>query len=137
MTTVITGADRRRSREQVTNSRTRVLLLPLAFIFGLAAVAALPSFRQNPPLFGSVLGAAAVLLLGLGALWLRAGRRTLSITIDLRKQHYLQACAQGSVLLYWGYYWRPVYDAIPLIAVQLLFAYAFDMLLAWSRRDDY
>jgi hypothetical protein len=41
------------------------------------------------------------------------------------------------VLLYWGWYWRPVYDAVPLIAAQLLFAYAFDMLLAWSRRDDY
>jgi hypothetical protein len=41
------------------------------------------------------------------------------------------------VLLYWGWYWRPVYDAAPLIAAQLLFAYAFDMLLNWSRRGAY
>ena len=53
------------------------------------------------------------------------------------KQHYLQACAQVSILLYWGWYWREVYDAAPLIAAQLLFAYAFDMLLGWSRRDNY
>jgi len=39
------------------------------------------------------------------------------------------------VLLYWGWYWRPVYESIPLIAAQLLFAYAFEALLVWSRRD--
>jgi len=26
-----------------------------------------------------------------------------------RKQHYIQAMAQGSVLLYWGWYWPQVY----------------------------
>ena len=57
--------------------------------------------------------------------------------VVLRPQHYLQACAQASVLLYWGWYWRPVYDAAPLLLTQLLFAYGFDMLLAWSRRDTY
>ena len=67
----------------------------------------------------------------------RAGSRTLSIEVQLRQQHYLQACAQSTVLLYWGYYWRPVYDALPLLAAQLLFAYAFDILLAWSRRNTY
>jgi hypothetical protein len=30
-----------------------------------------------------------------------------------------------------------VYDSAYLIAAQLLFAYAFDMLLGWSRRDTY
>ena len=38
---------------------------------------------------------------------------------------------------YWGYYWRPVYDYAWLLVAQLVFAYAFDMLLAWSRRDTY
>jgi hypothetical protein len=41
------------------------------------------------------------------------------------------------LLLYWGWFWRPVYDAAPLIVAQLLFAYAFDVLLCWSRRDTY
>jgi hypothetical protein len=30
-----------------------------------------------------------------------------------------------------------VHDAAPLLAAQLIFAYAFDMLLAWSRRRTY
>ncbi len=64
-------------------------------------------------------------------------RRTLTLEVVLRKQHYVQACAQGSVLLYWGWYWPPVYAFAPFILAQLLFAYAFDMLLGWSRRDKY
>src|SRR5207245_3635302 len=42
-----------------------------------------------------------------------------------------------SILLYWGWYWREVYHSAPLLIAQLLFAYAFDMLLVWSRRDTY
>ena len=61
----------------------------------------------------------------------------LSFTILLRRQHYLQACAQASVLLYWGMYWPPAFDALHLIAAQLLFAYGVDMLLVWSRRETY
>jgi hypothetical protein len=59
------------------------------------------------------------------------------VEVVLKKQHYLQACAQGSVLLYWGWYWPPVYAFAPFIAAQLVFAYAFDMLLVWSRRETY
>ena len=39
--------------------------------------------------------------------------------------------------MYWGWYWRPVYASAHFIAAQLLFAYAFDTLLTWSRRDTY
>ncbi len=55
----------------------------------------------------------------------------------LRAQHYVQACAHTSIFLYWGWYWRPVYESAYLIVAQLFFAYAFDMLLSWSRRDTY
>ncbi len=113
--------------------------LPLVFTSGLVAFASLDSVRQNASLLRAFLGAAAVLLVWNAVLLasvLRTGR-TLTLEIVLRKQHYLQACAQGSVLLYWGWYWRPVYDSAYLIAAQLLFAYAFDMLLSWSRRDTY
>jgi hypothetical protein len=44
---------------------------------------------------------------------------------------------QLSVYLYWGYYYRPVYDHALHIVAQLVFAYAFDMLLSWSRREKY
>ena len=113
--------------------------LPLAPAAALAAFAFLPAASRNPALAQS-LAAAAVLLGGWHAgllLRARAGGRRLQLVFAPRAQHYLQACAQLSVLLYWGWHWRPVYDHLPLIGAQLLFAYAFDMLLAWSRRDTY
>jgi hypothetical protein len=87
----------------------------------------------------SFLATAALLLLWHVALVVSAFRRhrTLTVNVSLRKQHYLQAFAQGSVFLYWGWYWRQVYDSAELIAAQLVFAYAFDMLLTWSRRDSF
>lgn len=120
--------------------RSRHLLaLPLVSIVALVSLGLLPSVRASASVVWSFLAAAA--LLGLWLAWLLAvvGRRgrTLLVQVDLRKQHYLQACAQGAVLLYWGFYWREVYRSAHLIAAQLLFAYAFDMLLAWSRRDTY
>jgi len=63
--------------------------------------------------------------------------RPLTLRAGLRPQHYVQACAHTSILLYWGWYWRPVYDAAPLIAAQILFAYAFDILLTWLRGEVY
>jgi hypothetical protein len=117
----------------------RAAALPLPFIAALAAMVALPAIRENPRLIWSFAGASAGLVLWY--VWLivtaAAQGRRLAIDVDLRKQHYLQACAQGSVLLYWGFYWREVYHSWHLIVAQLLFAYAFDMLLAWSRRDTY
>ena len=108
--------------------------LPLAFTVGVAAFLFLDSVRHNPSLLWTFVGAAAVLLAWNAALLASAMRRgrALSIEIVLRKQHYLQACIQGSLLVYWGWYWRQVYDSAHLIAAQLVFAYAFDMLLSWS-----
>jgi len=117
----------------------RALGLPLFFTLGLVAFGFLDSVRQNPRLLWSFLGAAAALAAWNAAIlvWALRTGRTLTLEIVLRKQHYLQACAQGSVLLYWGWYWREVYNSAHLIAAQLVFAYAFDMLLGWSRRDTY
>jgi hypothetical protein len=118
-------------------SPARALALPLAFTLALAVVGLTPGVRRNPALFLSFSGAVGALLVWIVGLLVAARGRTLTLDVVLRKQHYLQACAQGSVLLYWGWYWRPVYDAVPLLIAQLLFAYAFDMLLAWSHRDTY
>ena len=117
----------------------RALALPLAFTLALASFTLLDSVRENIALWRSFVGFVAVLLAWNAALAVSVVRsgRTLTLDVVLRKQHYLQACAQGSVLLYWGWYWREVYGWAHLIAAQLLFAYAFDMLLSWSRRDDY
>jgi hypothetical protein len=113
-----------------------MLFLPLVFISALAGLSLLPIVHDNPRTLWAFLGAAAGLFAwnAFLAATLRRGRK-ISLEIVLRKQHYVQACAQGSVLLYWGWHWRQVYDFAPFILAQLLFAYAFDMLLCWSRRD--
>ena len=105
----------------------------------LAAFVLVDRVHDNPTLFRAFLGAA--LALGAWNLVLlvapRRGGRRRTLEIAARAQHYLQACAQASVLLYWGWHWAPVYDAFPLIAGQLVFAYGFDLLLGWSRRDTH
>jgi len=116
----------------------KLLLLPLVFTFALVGIGLFPSVRANPKVLWSFLSVGLVLCIwdAVLAATLRQGRK-LSLEIVIRKQHYLQACAQGSVLVYWGWHWRPVYDHAPFILAQLCFAYAFDMLLSWSRRDIY
>ena len=115
------------------------LALALAFTCGLAALAAIEPVRTNPRVLLAFAGAAAALAVWNAALALDVKRRhrTLTLEVVLRKQHYVQACAQGAVLVYWGWYWPQVYQSAHFIVAQLLFAYAFDMLLAWSRRDVY
>lgn len=98
-----------------------------------------PRVQESPVLIGSFWAAAMVLVAWQAAMFLRhkgePARRFLRV--ELRSQHYLQATVQLAVFAYWGYYWRPVYDYFWLLVAQLLFAYAFDMLLNWSRRETY
>lgn len=120
-------------------SPARASVLPLVFALALLACGLVDAVRQHPRLWWSFLGAGVVLVTWSAILFCRAQRtvRTLVLEVAPRKQHYVQACAQSAVLLYWGWHWREVYGAAPLIAGQLAFAYAFDMLFSWSRRDTY
>ena len=105
----------------------------------LIAFGFLDAVRYSPAFQWSFFGTGAVLLawnVGVFGFAQRTGR-LLTLEIALRKQHYVQASAQAVFLLYWGWHWRPVYDSAFLIAAQLVFAYAFDMLLCWSRRGTY
>lgn len=113
--------------------------VPLALTFALLAISFLPRVQGNATLVWSFWGAAAALLLWQGYLFIQSRSKNEEhvFAIMLRPQHYVQAMVQFSVYAYWGYYWRPVYDHALLLAAQLLFAYAFDMLLAWSRRREY
>ena len=120
-------------------SGAKILALPALAAGGLLLLCLLPRVQENPVLLASTPGAGAVLLFWLGWQWFgyqRSGDYP-AIRIMLRPQHYVQAIVQSSVFLYWGYYWSPVYDHFWLLAAQLLFAYGFDMLLAWSRRREY
>lgn len=114
-----------------------VLALPSGFGLVLAGFGVLAA--RQPGLLLSFAGAAAVLLVWSGALYVSARRagRAPTLTIGLHRHHWVQACAQTAVLLYWGWHVRFVYAFLPLIVAQLIFAYAFDSLLSWSRRGTY
>ena len=118
-----------------SSPRAPASLLPLAFTAALGALSLLPDVADNPALRWTLL-AAAFALAGWHALLARL-RPAVRLQVALRPQHYVQACAQGSILLYWGWYWREVYDSAHLLLAQLLFAYAFDLLLSWTRRGSY
>ena len=117
----------------------RLFAVPLAFTLGLLALTLLPRIRATQPLLWSFWGAVAILLAWqalLATSALKNGPPALHLAPP-RPQHYIQACCHLTVYAYWGYYWRPVYDFAPLLVGQLLFAYAFDLLLSWSRRESY
>ena len=114
-----------------------------AFCCALAALALLAPIRENPRALAAFLerggraGRVWNAALAMGAR--RAGRGTLRLEVTLRKQHYLQACAAGGGAAVLGLVLAAgVCVPLQFIVAQLVFAYAFtDMLLAWSRRDEY
>jgi hypothetical protein len=115
-------------------------LLPVGFAAGIAvATRIFPEVAQQPMVLRSFLGASSVLLLGAVVLFLTASRnrRELTIEVAIRTPHWLQACAQGTLMLYWGWHVTSVYQNLPLLIGQLLFAYGFDALLQWYRGDRY
>ena len=154
-------ASRRKRRQQAPASttiapRTGGFGVPLFLTLALAALSFVPRIREQPLLAASFAGAAGLLLAWQGILALRLRRLAAGaaepdggpdagipgphppgLVTSLRPQHYVQAAVQLSVFLYWGYYWGPVYDHAWLLVGQLLFAYGFDMLLAWSRGERY
>ncbi len=117
----------------------RTFTVPLVLTLALLLVSFVPRAQANAVLAQSVQGAALALLAWQAVLfaWLRRRGAARMLETALRPQHYVQAAVQLSVLAYWGWYWRPVYEHAWLLVAQLLFAYAFDLLLAWSRRERY
>ena len=115
-------------------------VLPLAFTLAMLALTAMPRLQTTPVLTWSFWGAGVVLILWNLLLFLRVSgkaRRPRIAGVAPRPQHYIQTFCHSCVYAYWGFYWPPVYDFFPLLAGQLLFAYAFDILLSWSRGEDY
>ena len=134
----------KKSRRTATSGRGPGLsaggafVLNACFVAGLLVLSQLSLLEQRPTVRASFVFAALFLLAWSGLLFgvLRRGQKV-TLEIVPRRQHYLQACQQGAVILYWGYYWREVYHAWPLIAAQLLFAYGFDSLLSWTHRRKF
>ena len=142
----------KRSRGAATSARTRAaapaagtrlsaggaFVLNACFVAGLLVLSQLSLLQQRPTVRASLVFA-ALLLLAWSALLFGVLRRGQKVALEIvpRRQHYLQACQQGAVILFWGYYWREVSHAAPLIAAQLLFAYGFDSLLSWTDRRPF
>ena len=108
----------------------------------LALVLALfPLFLEgrSPKLTYSFVGWSAVLLAFAAALYVRAQQRarTLATTLVINRVHWVQLLMHSSIYAYWGWYWREVYHHIPLIIAQIVFMYALDMLVCWSRRNTW
>ncbi len=124
---------------QETRSSLQSLWFPLLLAAALITVSLNPRIQQNPTLTWSFWAAAVFITTWLGMLFfrLRQSGESRSYEIGLRPQHYIQAMVQCSLFLYWGFYWQPVYEHFWLLVGQLLFAYSFDILLAWSRRENY
>jgi hypothetical protein len=125
--------------EAAASASRNALYLPLVITGLLGALSFMPRVQANERLTWSFWGALALLLVWQAVLAMRLKRAGEGrvLTPVLRKQHYIQAVVQVSVYAYWGWYWRPVYAFAGLILAQLAFAYAFDMLLQWSRRKEY
>ncbi len=132
-------ADNQIVSEVAAKISTAAFRVPFALAIALALMSLAPRVQSSAALVWSFSGAAASLLIWLAYLLFnsRSSKQERVFSVLLRPQHYIQATVQLAVYAYWGYYWRPVYDHAWLILAQLLFAYAFDMLLAWSRRREY
>jgi hypothetical protein len=127
----------RTKREKISTNQVPPLRLAFALILLLGCFVFLPGINENPRLTWSFLGAAAALLVFL--FFLR--RQVVPTGRELRYEflpkpvHYVQLTMHSCIFAYWGWYWREVYHQIPLIVGQIVFVYALDMLVCWSRRD--
>jgi hypothetical protein len=98
-----------------------------------------PEIAGNPTVHNTFLGAGLLLAIGAMSLLVSTarGRRPLRLTFAARRPHWVQSLAQLGVLLYWGWYFRTVYDFAPYLLAQLAFAYGIDAILSLHRRGAY
>ncbi|MET0555917.1 MAG: hypothetical protein ABW221_22950 [Vicinamibacteria bacterium] len=113
----------------------RPAALPAALAAGLAALALLPRISGVPRLAWTLwlIAGALGLWLAVVVTWARRNARVLAIERVVVRAHYVQACVQFSILVWWGWFAPAVYRQWPLVLAQLLFLYVFDALLSWTR----
>lgn len=132
-------AIKRSAPARAHHRRFSPLWFPALLTLIFAGFTLLPRVNANPNLQTSFLAAAGFLFAGLCMLWWRMVRagRTLTYEFVPRRVHWVQMIMHSSVYAYWGWYWREVYHEIPLILAQVVFLYVLDMLVCWSRRDNW
>lgn len=119
------------------NTSVRLLWLPMLLAGVLGVFCLLPRAQANRTLQLSIGLAVTALVVYAGLLrrQVLASGRTLKVEVLVKRVHWVQLIMHTSVYTYWGWYWREVFHYVPLILVQIVFAYALDMLLCWSRRE--
>jgi hypothetical protein len=132
------AAPRKRSFPKNTNA-VPPLLLALFAVLTLGVFSFLPRATANPRLQASFWGATAGLLILLVLLRRRlaAAGRAPYYEVKAVAVHWVQPLMQGAIYVYWGMYWPEVFRFAPLIAAQIVFAYALDMMVCWWRRDKW
>jgi hypothetical protein len=115
------------------------LSIPSALTAILAVLSFVPRVQVNERLSLSLWGAASTLAIFVIILQPVISRRKRAITYEWHaiRAHYVQLAMHSSIYAYWGWYWPHVYHYLPLLIAQLIFGYALDMLVCWSRRDKY
>lgn len=118
------------------SSARPIIALPLVLSL---TIGALSFATRTPTLERTFLVTSGVLLAWCASLWIAAARsnRSLELAFAPRKQHWVQALTQGTLILYWAINTPLVVAFVPFIVVQLIFAYTIDSLLNWTRRDCY
>ena len=122
-----------------TRASARLLAIPMLLAAVLAVFCLLPRALADRNLQLSI-GLAVTALLVFAWLLRRrviASGRALTMEFLPKRVHYIQLVMHSCIYAYWGWYWREVYGYVPLILAQIVFAYALDMLVCWSRRDKW
>src|SRR5262245_11684509 len=114
-------------------------LAPLLAAAGVASISLVPRVHQNPILVWTLSGVAAALGLWTLLLVVVARRRgqALAVAYWPVRAHWVQAAVQAIIMAYWGWATQPVILQSPLLVAQILFFYALDALLSWSRGREW
>jgi TPR repeat protein/Na+-translocating ferredoxin:NAD+ oxidoreductase RnfD subunit len=109
--------------------------LPMVLAAALGCYALFPTVRANGRLTWTFIGLAAGLLVWELILLAMARRRGLVFRVEFVpvKSHYVQAAVQFGIFVWWGWFAREVYAEAPLILAQVIYLYALEALVTWSR----
>ncbi len=119
-----------------STKHARLRLVPVVLALSLLGFVLVPPIRGHTRLAWTFAAVAGVLVVWQVLLWIHAARLGRTLGVELvrpLKTHYIQASIQICIYTYWGWYWPKVYSAAPLILGQLVFYFALDALLSWSR----
>lgn len=110
--------------------------VPLALAALLALGLLLPVVRATSHLVATFVGVPVVVAAWTALLAWRRHRGGMPYRVELVslvKAHYVQGSVQLTLYAYWAWHWSDVRTEAPLIFAQLVFLYALDGLLAWTR----